>query len=60
MENNVYSLGYNCSELDVFLPSMLFFSERFLFRFFFLVAVTCYALMGMNVIKGLKLLMFLI
>lgn len=27
---------------------------------FFLVAVTCSALVGMNVIKGLKLLMFLI
>lgn len=52
MENNVCSLRYNCLELDAFLPSMMVFFECLLFRFFFLVAVVCYALMGMNVIKG--------
>lgn len=60
MENNVYSLRYNCLELDAFLSSMLASFEFLLFRFFFLIAVICYALMGMNGIKGLKLLMFLI
>lgn len=59
MENNVYSLRYNCLELDAFLPSMLVCFECLVFGFF-LLAVICCALMGINVIKALKLLMFLI
>lgn len=35
MENNVYSLRYNCLGLDAFLPSMLVCFECLVFGFFF-------------------------